>query len=73
MVFVFRVINRNISSIIEYHYIIKFSTVYIVFEIKNAFRTLKALFGLENKNMKPSKKNDVLIDKKSVIRLTQFG
>ena len=34
-------------------------------KIKNAQRTLKASFGLENKNMKPLKKNDVLI-KKSV-------
>ena len=38
--------------------------LYIVFEIKNAFKTLKASFGLENKNMKPSKKNDVLMKKK---------
>ena len=27
---------------------------------------MKALFGLENKNMKPSKKNDVLIKKKCI-------
>ena len=36
----------------------------MVFKIKNTLRTLKVLFGLENKNMKPSKKNDVLIKKK---------
>ena len=34
----------------------RFPIVYIVFRIKNALRTLKASFGLENKNMKPSKK-----------------
>ena len=28
----------------------------MVLQIKNALRTLKASFGLENKNMKPSKK-----------------
>ena len=30
--------------------------VYIVFKIKNTLRTLTALFGFENKNMKPLKK-----------------
>ena len=44
----------------------RFPIVYIVFEIKNTLRTLKASFSIENKNMKPSKKNDVLIKKKSV-------
>ena len=38
-----------------------------IFEIKNTLKTLKASFGLENKNMKPLKKNDVLIKKKKSV------
>ena len=41
--------------------------VYIVFEIKNALRTLKASFGLENKNMKPSKKKGRSYKKKKSV------
>ena len=36
----------------------------MVLQIKNALRTLKVSFGLENKNMKTWKKNDVLKKKK---------
>ena len=39
----------------------------MIFRIKNALRTLKASFGFKNKNMKPSKKNDVLIKKKCIL------
>ena len=36
---------------------------YIAFENKNAQRMFYSSFGLENKNMKPLRKNDVLIKK----------
>ena len=39
----------------------------MIFDIKNALRTLKASFGFQNKNMEPSKKSDVLINKKKCI------
>ena len=45
-------------------HILRFPIVYIVLKIKNALRKLKASFGLENKNLKPLKKNDVLIKKR---------
>ena len=41
-----------------------FFIVYVVFEFKNALRMLKILFGLENKNIKLLKKNEVLIKKR---------
>ena len=50
------VFDKNILITIELCYIIRFLIVYIVFRNKNALRMLKASFGLENKNMKPSKK-----------------
>ena len=53
-------------------YFIRFPILYIVFQIKNGLRTLKASFGLKNKNMKPSKKNDVLIKKKCILQVAIF-